>query len=167
MTQYDRAYILNTMQATLGTSLTKIARAGAMGSLLLTSQDGKEYVMHLQCAFRFRSGSNILMANFDMFEPTAETENASSFDWTTWSDHGWDTQGLNRYDAWALNLQKRDNEYAVEAIEVNEVGDLIIHFCDDMVLEIFNNCALEECWRLFEPLTDTKHLVVTGRGLER
>jgi hypothetical protein len=166
MTQQDRTFILDQMQVASGTKLTKIARAGAMGSLILTSQGGQEYVLHLQCAFRYRLGTEILMANFDMFEPTDEAKNASSFDWNVWSDAAWDTQGANLYDEWALSWIRDGHTSEVETIEISETGDLTIRFCDGLILETFNNNSKSECWRFFERHADSD-LIVTGCGIER
>lgn len=164
MTREGQDQILEVLRPIIGAKHLKVGRAAAMGWLDF-EKDDKHYALHLQCAFRFRSGPNILMANFDMFEPTEEVENGPSFDWDTWSDMGWDTQGLNLYDAWALNLKKQGGEHVVEAIEVNDVGDLTVRFSGDMVLEVFNNSSQTECWRFFE-VSAKEHLVVTGQGIE-
>ena len=95
MVQTDKTTILDFMKEAKGTQLTKIARAGAMGSITLISGDEKECFLHLQCAFRLRTAEEVLIANLDMFYPTAAMEEAPSF---VWSEFDWDVQSPIRPD---------------------------------------------------------------------
>ncbi len=162
MTNADKIHILEFMDIAKGAQLSKIARAAAMGIVVLTSGDKKEYILHLQCAFRFRTVREVLIANLDMFEPTRAMEEAPSFDWHTFD---WDVQGFNRFDEWALLWKKDGREATVEAIEISDFGDLTIRFSGELILEVFTNNAWDECWRFFERRAG-EHLVVTAQGIQ-
>lgn len=162
MTQTDRTHIMEFMSAAKGTQLSKLARAAAMGSAVLKSEDDKEYILHIQCAFRFRTAEEVLIGNLDMFEPTRAMEDSPSFDWNTFD---WDVQGFNRYDEWALQWKKEGHQVAVEAMEISDFGDLTIRFSGGLILEVFANNAQNECWRFFERHAK-EHLVVTAQGVD-
>lgn len=163
MLQADKIYILNCMRVLEGTRLFKVARAAATGSIAFYAGDKKEYMLHLQCAFRFRYAEEMAIANLDMFEPTKAMEADASFDWERYN---WDVQGFNCYDEWALHWEKDVREAVVEAVEVSSFGDLTIKFSGGLILEVFINNTQSECWRFFQRHAE-EHLVVTALGVEQ
>ena len=162
MTQTDMNRIKEEMSVLTKAKGFTIGRAAAM-CWMGFDVNGTEYALHIQCAFRLRTAEEVLIANLDMFYPTAAMEEAPSF---VWSEFDWDVQGFNRYDEWALHWKKEGREAVVETIQVSDFGDLTIHFSGGLILEVFMNNAQDECWRFFER-NAKEHLVVTAQGVEQ
>lgn len=163
MDQKDRFYIVAQLTVLKGAVLSDVGRAATMGCFFFTTADSRLFSLHLQSSFRIRTNDRILLANTDMFEPTESLKNSTSFDWDTYN---WDQAGFNRYDAWtALYREYPQNFLIVKDVTVNPFGDLFLEYNQNMVLEVFINNSIDECWRFFEKSSQT-HLVVTGQGLE-
>ena len=122
--------------------------------------DGEIYALHVQTAFRIRNKEEVLIANLDMFEPSESLKNSPSFDWETFD---WDVQGFNRFDEWATQFNKGIAKLlSVKEVCINDFGDLIIIFDENIVFEVFNNSTEEECWRFFRKGSECMVIGVDG-----
>jgi hypothetical protein len=149
--------------AIIGLRGIAIGRAADMAWIVFGSED-LCYSLHLQCAFRIRSGERILTTNPEMYYPARHVVERPDYDPDNFD---WDVQGDNRYDEWVRSLDPEftDGVKVVDA-KVNSIGDLTVRCDQDFIIEVFMNWVEEECWRFFRFGDDFGHLVVTGRGLE-
>lgn len=121
------------------------------------------YALHLQCAFRVREKDNILVTNVDMFRPSASALEKQIFDYDTFD---WSKQGENRYDEWVENVsQDFLNSLKVVDAKVTHHGDVTILFMQDIIIDVFIDVTVDECWRLLKRDSDYQ-LVMSGNGLE-
>lgn len=146
--------------------IRRVYRAAAMGTIgfgdVVKIENKKYgmldvpiYALHIQCSFRIRQGTNIIISNLDMFEPKEANVNYDEFDW--------DIFGNNLYDACAekLNQMFDDNEIYVIAVDISEIFDLKITLSNKYIIEIFVNAPKdEEAWRFFGRECDGSHFVV-------
>lgn len=151
-----------------GTKLNAIGRAAAMcwihfGDLIeIESRSGVrtvgQYALDVDCPWRIRCNSKILLASSDMFEPASTHQNDETFEW--------DIQGNNLFDERAAMLCCREPIITVRSVELSPTYDFKITFSNDHILEVFV-CGSTDAgqWRLFEPGKSKSHFVVTGYGL--
>ena len=166
---------LNTVQRAAATGMLgfgetrkkEVTRRSKDGSNATKIIDLSKYALHLQIPFRFVRGNEIILGNFDMFEPTSEMEESPDFDWEAHQDMGWDNPGKNRYDEIAKKIFVEE-DYVVSNVEVSKLYDVKIFFTNECVLETFNNATDDlEFWRFFETENKEKeHLVILGTGIE-
>lgn len=123
--------------------------------------DKKEFVLDMQCAFRFVKSNVILCSNLDIYSPKNEYLNNPSFNYETFN---WDVQGENYFDEWICKDENKMINSKVVDFFLSDYGDLHLKFDNDIGLMIFNN-SLSECWRFFERQS-SKHLVINGNSLE-
>lgn len=124
-----------------------------------------KYALHIECNSRFTCGDQVVMAKYDVYQPTSEQEKKEDFDWDNFD---WDIKGGNRYDELSSKYFSTDSpEFIVNKILVNRLGDLKIKFTNDFVLEvIIDTSDNHECWRFFEVHSECNHLVISGQGIE-
>jgi hypothetical protein len=53
------------------------------------------YALHIECSSRFVCGDKIVMAKYEVYQPTSEQTANADFDWDSFN---WDVRGGNRYD---------------------------------------------------------------------
>jgi uridine kinase len=134
---------------------------------MITFGEQIKYALHLQIPFRFVRDNEVILGNFDMFEPTSEMVESPDFDWKAHQDMGWDNPGKNRYDEIAKKIFVEE-DYIVSNAEVNKLYDLKIFFTNGGVLETFGNSTGDlEFWRFFEEKNkERNHLVILKSGIE-
>lgn len=152
----------NEVSKLIGLQGLSIGRSAAMAWIGFGCNN-TEYALHLQCSFRFRDMHEILLTNNDIVEPSELLLKNPEFDYDTFK---WDVQGDNRYDEWVKSLDLDFlSKLKVIATKVNTCGDVIIFFEQDIVLDVFINETVEECWRLFNRNSDCHHFVMLGSGI--
>lgn len=122
-----------------------------------------DFALHVQSSFRIIIDNRIIVANLDMYEPTIELQKKPDFDWDTYD---WEPKGNNCYDTWILKFRKGEHSGTVKNINISNLGDITIEIDNGMIIEVFVNTSLNECWRFFERNSD-EHLIITGNGLEK
>jgi len=166
MNNHNIETILKELAILNGERLNMISRAAATGTIYFG--ESRRYALHLQIPFRFVHNYEIILANFDIFEPTAEMEESPDFDWEAHNNMGWDSPGNNRYDEIAKTMLDKE-DFIVSSAEVNKLCDLKIFFTNGCVLETFSNASTDdlEFWRFFERSNKEKnHLVIIRSGIE-
>jgi len=121
-----------------------------------------QFSLHVQCAWRVVGAGGIIVASRDYFYPAGDP-NVEPPDF----DH--DQPGANRRDERTTAFfAKCGNRFpVVHRVEADRLGSLRIVMSDDITLEVFPNDSLEnEHWRFFQPRSDERHFVVTGRGFD-
>ena len=151
-----------------GTKLNAIGRAAAMcwihfGDLIqIESRSGVrtvgQYALDVDCPWRIRCNSKILLASTDMFEPASTHQYDETFEW--------DIQGNNLFDERVTMLCNNEPIITVQSIELSPTNDLKIIFSNNYILEVFvcGSTGVEQ-WRLFEHKKPKDDFVVTGCGL--
>jgi len=164
MKQDDLKKVNNHLKGIIGSQGLIFGRAAGIAWVIFKSGD-LEYALHLQCCFRIRDDTEIIVTNLEMFHPSESALSEQSYDPSTFH---WDTQGANRYDEWVKSLSP-DLTRALTVVDAraNSCGDLTILFEQNIILEAFVDCVTDECWRLFEASPDSKHLVMLGSGPEK
>lgn len=148
-----------------GTRLNAIGRAAAMcwisfGDLIeIESRSGLrtvgQYALDVDCPWRIRYNSKILLASLDMFEPASTYQNDETFEW--------DIQGNNLFDERAAMLCSKEPIITVRNVELSPTYDLKITFSNDYILEVFVCGSTDtEQWRLLEHGKSTSDFVVMG-----
>lgn len=162
MNQNDLMEANNKMKKLIGVQGISFGRVAAMAWINFGADDS-EYALHLQCSFRIRDKDEILVTNTDMFEPSESALKKPMFDYDTFE---WDEQGENRYDEWVKKLNPAYlRSLKVTDAKVNVCGDVTILLEQEIVIDVFVNATVEECWRLFKIGSD-QHFVMTGDGIE-
>lgn len=126
-----------------------------------------KHQLHIECNSRFICGDKVVLAKYDLYQPTSEQEKKEDFDWDNFD---WDIKGGNRYDELATRYFAPDSpQFVVEKVSVNRLGDLKISLTNDFELEvIIDTSDNHECWRFFESgNADKGHLIITGEGIDR
>ena len=126
----------NDLEILRGTKLNAIGRAAAMcwmsfGDLIEIESHSElrtvgQYALDLDCPWRIRYNSKILLASSDMFEPASTCQNDETFEW--------DIQGNNLFDERAAMLCSREPILAVRSIELSPTYDLKITFSNNYIL---------------------------------
>ena len=151
-----------------GVKLNAIGRAAAMcwisfGDLIeIESRSGLrkvgQYALDVDCPWRIRCNSKILLASSDMFEPASTHQSDETFEW--------DILGNNLFDERAAMLCSKEPIITVRSIELSPTYDLKITFSNNYILEVFVCGSTDtEQWRLFEPGKSGGDLIVTGCDL--
>ena len=136
-----------------GTKLNAIGRAAAMcwisfGDLIeIESHNGLrtvgQFALDLDCPWRIRCNSKILLASTDMFEPASTHQQDETFEW--------DIQGHNLFDERIAMLCSKELIITVQSVELSPTNDLKIIFSNNYILEVFVCGSTDvEQWRLFE-----------------
>ncbi|NOT61761.1 MAG: hypothetical protein HOP19_16220 [Acidobacteria bacterium] len=122
-----------------------------------------DYALHVQCAWRIRSSSRIIVASDDRYSPADETL-------TEDDNFEWDVPGANRcdrrMDEWLAAFA--GNYPVVTNVATDSVGGFSLFLSDDQMLEVFPDNSLtdeySEYWRFFKHSSDDKHFVFSGTG---
>ena len=142
-------------------NLVSMGRASSLGWILFVKND-EEYALHLQTGFRIVSDEKIIIASSDIFQPSDRIKSNDEFDYETFE---WDIQGNNRYDERVKKFfEKYSHNLKVNAVSVNQVGDLSIQLSGKIRIEVFIDMSEEECWRFFKRLSG-RHLVIGAEGI--
>ena len=119
-----------------------------------------EMALHVQAPWRIVSGSTVLLAQHDIYQPKDPIERDDSF--------CWDIGGNNRFDAKAGNWLADRIPLNPESWEIGPCFDLRITFANQDRLEIFSLTTDEtECWRILYPSRDQAHLVCRGNQISK
>ncbi|HKV92836.1 MAG TPA: hypothetical protein VJW20_09840 [Candidatus Angelobacter sp.] len=124
-------------------------------------QEVGDYALHVQCAWRIRCGSQVVVASRDLYYQPEETEDRPE-------DFNWDVQGGNRRDKRIAELfQNETREFPVQKVEAGEAGAFTIIFDQGYALDVFPDDSLSgEYWRFFRPYRGERHFVITGSGIK-
>jgi hypothetical protein len=120
-----------------------------------------EYGLHIQCAWRIRGPSGIVVASRDRFykggpEPFPEAD----WDWSA---------GTNRRDERIRDwLDARSHR--VERVSADATGGIVLLLAGGFALDVFPDDSLDgeycEHWRLLRPGDLSSHFVVSGSGID-
>jgi hypothetical protein len=117
-----------------------------------------EFALHIQCAWRIRSSSGIIVGSRDQYYPRMDAETTESFNW--------DIPGNNlcdeRVDAFVLN----HCPLIVKTICSDNAGGFTLSLDGGFYLEVFPDDSLQgEYWRFFVPGSDQPHAVMAANIL--
>ena len=133
----------------------------------LTNYDGSyktagAWALHIFCAWRIRDPKRIIVASSNCYIGAERVENSDeTFDW--------DVRGANQRDQRTIQfMQDKQDSLIVTGIVADDVGGFCLKLAPNFSLEAFpNSPAVDfECWRLFQPATQSPHFVVTTSGIE-
>jgi hypothetical protein len=132
-------------------------------------RDGKtkivsEYALHVQCPWRIRYQSKLIVASDDRFYPAGDDPHKDL------PDFDWDQQGANQLDQGVSRFlaEHGASPLVVEAVNAKEHGDITISLNSEYFLEIFiNNSIADEHWRFFKPYSKEEHFVFTSKGIQQ
>lgn len=123
-----------------------------------------EYALHVQCAWRFVQGEEVVVGNRDLYYPRGYRDPKEEIP----REFNWDVQGANRCDAMLAALFEGGvKQFVVQRVVAGQVGELALLLERGLTLQIFPNDSLDdEHWRLFRPGSEEPHWVFKGQGLE-
>src|SRR5262245_54759416 len=118
-----------------------------------------DFALHIQCAWRLRGPSDIIVASRDRYYPKGDPHSAD--------DHfEWDTPGANRWDERMEDFLSKHCRLRVESVSADEVGGFSLTFEGGFLFEVFPDDSLNgEYWRLFRPSMSSRHIVFEGGRL--
>lgn len=123
--------------------------------------DVGEYGLHIQCAWRIRGPSGIVVASRDRFYK-AGAEPFPEDDWD------WDA-GMNRRDQ-RIREWLGVRSYSVERVSADATGGIVLSLTGGFALDVFPDDSLEgeysERWRLLRPGDLGSHFVVSGNRID-
>lgn len=110
-----------------------------------------EYVLHIQCVCRLIRRKEILFASADLY-----VSDKSSTEETVLLD--------KKISCWL----KTSDFITVENLILKEMGDLTMELNTGDIVEILvdTSSSEEECWRFFQPYSNSPHLIVYGNKME-
>lgn len=120
-----------------------------------------EYGLHIQCAWRIRGPSGIVVASRDRFykagpEPIPEGD----WDWSA---------GTNRRDE-RIRDWLSARSYGVERVSADATGGIVLSLAGGFALDVFPDDSLDgeysEHWRLLRPGDLSSRFVVSGSGVD-
>ena len=119
-----------------------------------------KYAMHIECAFRIVSESDIILGNLDIFSENSKTQWSESFDW--------DVSGANLFDekTTAITTLASTVEITILNVQATSFGDLEILLSNGWTIQVFiNDSSSYEAWSFFENRVDAGCFIVTGQGI--
>jgi hypothetical protein len=130
---------------------TKVLRTDRSGQ---TVEVG-EYILHVQCAFRFRVGHNLVVASRDRYEVIDGGDT-------------WDRRGANLLDVRMEQLVAGHCPINVTAVRATLTGDVTIELGPELILEVWvDDSSSDEHWRFFKRGDESPHVVfASGRAQE-
>lgn len=149
---------INYIKEILNQEICDVGRTSDMCWIIFGSEDNKKdafYSLHLQCPWRIRQGSSIVLSNLDIYELAPEVFAI---------DEEWDDTKRNLFDD-KVEKFMMTGEKKVNNVSVTAVNDLAIYLSDSSIIECFVNDLKYESWRFFKK-GDKQHLVVTGAEIE-
>ncbi|MCL2606275.1 MAG: hypothetical protein FWD93_03240 [Coriobacteriia bacterium] len=162
----DRRAILENLEQISSLSVCSVNRAANMLMLgfgdLVQAQNFRgetladpQFSLHIDCPWRIVFCKSIVLASWDVFEPSTKAG------WT--EDFEWDCPGANLFDEKSKTLIANDALH-VKGITADNFGGFCISFDNGYVLEVFPCCSAdEESWRLFEANSEYG-FVVNGKS---
>lgn len=160
------------IQCLIGCPLNEFGRAANLFWFIFTnitlhnpkenkSQIASEYSLHIQCQWRIRKGTQVLIGHRDLRTPKDYPENLDI------EDFDYDEIGSSRFDMLCEEFQDIFSQLKVDSANANELGELTIFFEKDYILETFIDSSLDtENWRLFlRNREDLPHWVQEGDQL--
>ena len=122
-----------------------------------------EYGLHVQCAWRIRGPSGIVVASGDRYYPAGTALSAKDDNWD------WSAPGANRSDE-RIRQWLEAGPYEVERVSADTTGGIMLSFSRGFALDVFPDNSLDgeysELWRLLRPGDLSSHFVVSGNGVE-
>jgi hypothetical protein len=130
-------------------------------SLLNKDVEVGEFALHIQCAWRIRTGNRTTVGRQDLYYPEDLIDERQEIP----ADFDWDQQP-NRCGRLLRSFFKDGKrELVVKRVEHGAAGSLCIELEQESFLEVFPDNSLPgEYWRLFNPGNDHSHVVMTGAG---
>ncbi|HET9283230.1 MAG TPA: hypothetical protein VFR24_14845 [Candidatus Angelobacter sp.] len=124
-----------------------------------------DYAIHVQCAWRIRCESRIVVASRDLYSPPEEASEGTN---ARPENFNWDVQGGNLRDKRIAELfQNETREFSVQKVDADEAGAFTIIFDQGYALDVFpDDSQSSEHWRLFRPYRGEPHFVITGSGVQ-
>jgi hypothetical protein len=118
-----------------------------------------EYALHVQCAWRIRSGDSVTVGSRDLYFSKEDSEDDQSFDWQV--------QGASKLDQRITELfENGTREFFVSNVQVGNAGSFTIVLESNFAMEVFPyESSAKEHWRFFRPYSDEAHFVVSGKGI--
>jgi hypothetical protein len=123
-----------------------------------------EYALHIQCPWRIDGPSGIVTGRSDLWEATSGAVMPDEWE-PGFDDNVQDVALANLLgasDATTNSHVSNGVKLVVERVDANDIGDLVLTFSGGYRLVIFPSGTVGEAWRLFQPGTETPHLVVEG-----
>jgi len=152
----------NALGALVGLPLSDVSRGANMlmfgfgGPRLIPAHSGGtrevgDFALHVQCAWRFRDSSRILIGFNDIYYP-------ADLPWTEPIPDGfdWDVSGANRCDRFFKSFMAAHKTAPIRVISAvaDDVGGFHLGFSDGYELDVFPDTGMpNEVWRLFRPCT--------------
>jgi hypothetical protein len=116
-----------------------------------------EWALHIQCPWRIRQRTNLVVASGDFYYSSA----GEPLD-------DWDSPGNSKFDVTAATLEGElsASPPSVTSIRIDEVGGFTIELTNDYRLDVFPDRSIlnTEHWRLFQPGIDQSHFVFPIEG---
>ena len=124
-----------------------------------------EYALHVQCAWRVRGPSGIVVGSSDRYYRSGPDPFPKEED-----DWDWSIPGANRRDERIREwLQARS--YEVERVSADATGGIVLSFATGFALDVFPDDSLDgeydEHWRLLRPADLSSHFVLRGGGIDQ
>lgn len=163
------------VQQLIGLPLWSIGRAGGLvwfafgverREVLLRKGRKKivsEYSLHLQCPWRIRKRSKIIVGYGDRSYPSGDDPYKEFLETEP------DKIGNNQLDQRTLKLimDHKQSPLIVRSVKSDASGGIYIAFNQGYSLDVFPSSSLStEYWRFFKPASEEDHFVVTCEGIE-
>jgi hypothetical protein len=130
-----------------------------------------EFALHVQCPWRIDSPDKIITGRGDLFR-IAETGEPFDSDDNTCYKFGMSLQDkkigdlLQDFDPIIGSYANVTKSLIVEAVDADNFGGVIIYLFGGYRLVLFPSGSVGEDWRLLQPGTSEKHVVVSGSLIE-
>jgi len=122
---------------------------------------GLQHTLRLFGYFRIRDDEAILVANSEIRSPSSIALSRPTFSYSTFI---WDSPGENCFDEWvSLNSSLLESLEVIDT-QVNSIGDLSVFLSHDIIIEVFIDSVVEECWRVYKTEGDSPHFIMDGNG---
>ena len=130
-----------------------------------------EFALHVQCPWRIDGPDKIVTGRWDLFR-TAETGESFDSDDNTCYEFGMSLQDkkigelLQGFEPITGSYANVTNSLIVETVDADNFGGATICLSGGYRLVLFPSGSMGEAWRLFQPGTSEKHVVVSGSLVE-
>jgi len=138
-----------------------------------------QYALHVQCPWRFvlaqfawrlPTRNLFVTGSGDWWEPAERPED---FDWDDWNDHRRTpslrekalAEFFTHYDEATKSWINVSDQLVVQQVESDDYGGIDIYLTGDYRLQVFPDGSSNEQWRLFQPGTETPHVVCENGAL--
>lgn len=123
-----------------------------------------EFALHIQCPWRLDGPNGIVTGSADLYEPVNETKKVDD----TWHyDRNDNLQDhclaalLGGYDAVTRSVVNQRADLVVEDVQADDCGGAVLVLSAGYRLAMFPDGVRHEQWRLFQPGSKLRHVVVS------